>query len=108
VSEPETGGNGPVRPEPEIAVALRYDGTGAPVVTAKGRGEIAGLIIAKAREHDIPLREEPELVKLLAKVPLGDEIPRELYVAVAEVIAFAYSLTGRQPGDRREPPARPV
>jgi len=97
VSEPEDGDK-----TPNIAVALRYDGAGAPLVTAKGKGEIAAQIVAKAREHQIPLREEPELVKLLAKVPLGDEIPRELYVAVAEVIAFAYSLSGRQPGERRE------
>jgi flagellar biosynthesis protein len=86
----------------EIAVALRYDGQGAPFVAAKGKGQIAEQIIAKAKEHDIPLREEPELVKLLSKVPLGDEIPRELYVAVAEVIAFAYSLRGEQPHDNRQ------
>jgi flagellar biosynthesis protein len=84
---------------PDIAVALRYDGVGAPIVAAKGKGDVAAQIIAKAREHDIPLREEPELVKLLAKIPLGDEIPHELYIAVAEVIAFAYSLSGRRPGE---------
>lgn len=77
---------------PEVAVALHYDGSSAPRVVAKGRGELAGRIIAKAREHDVPLHTDPQLVSILARIPLGEEIPRELYAAVAEVIAFAYWL----------------
>jgi flagellar biosynthesis protein len=46
----------------------------------------------------IPLQTEPELVKILAQIPLGDEIPNELYTAVAEVLAFAYFLSGKTPG----------
>lgn len=79
----------------ELAVALRYDGTGAPRVTAKGRGLIAEEIMRRAREHDVPLNENPELVRLLARVDLGDEIPQALYVACAQVIAFAYYLKGK-------------
>lgn len=75
-----------------IAVALEYDGHTAPRVTAKGKGPIAEEIIALARSHDIPLQDQPELVKLLSKVDLGEEIPRQLYVAVAEVIAFTRLL----------------
>lgn len=84
---------------PDIAVALHYDGVNAPRVTAKGAGNVAEQIIELAREHDIPLHPDPTLVKVLANVPLGDEIPRELYLAIAEVIAFAYLLSGRRPAE---------
>jgi flagellar biosynthesis protein len=80
-----------------IAVALRYDGTGAPRVTAKGRAELAERIVAAAREHGIPLQDDPALAAVLSRIPLGDEIPETLYRAVAEVIAFAYLLSGRIP-----------
>jgi len=80
-----------------IAVALRYDGTGAPRVTAKGRAEVAERIVALAREHGVPLQDEPALAAVLARIPLGDEIPEALYRAVAEVIAFAYLLSGKWP-----------
>ncbi|NOZ09799.1 MAG: hypothetical protein GXP09_01955 [Gammaproteobacteria bacterium] len=80
---------------PSIAVALEYDGSGAPTVTAKGQHLIADKILKLAKEHDIPLYEDPALVTLLSKVELGDEIPRSLYTAVAEVIAFAYMVSGK-------------
>ncbi len=76
----------------DIAVALHYDETSAPRVTAKGKGQIAEEILRLAEEHAIPIKEEPELVELLATIELGDQIPEALYVAVAEVIAFAYTL----------------
>jgi flagellar biosynthesis protein len=82
---------------PDIAVALSYDGTNAPRVTAKGRGQIAEQIIDLAKEHNIPLHTDVVLVNVLSKISLGDEIPRELYLAVAEVIAFAYLLSGKRP-----------
>lgn len=81
----------------DIAVALKYDGKNAPKVTAKGSGITAEQILALAEQHGIPLQTEPELARILAQVPLGDEIPRELYIAVAEVIAFAYYLSGKTP-----------
>jgi len=84
---------------PPIAVALHYDGAGAPKVVAKGRGEIAERILDRAREHGIPLRENADLVEVLATVDLGREIPEPLYRAVAEVIAFAFSLRGKRPED---------
>jgi flagellar biosynthesis protein len=84
-------------PVTATAVALRYDGTGAPRVTARGRGEVAERILAIAREHQVPVREDRNLVQLLALVELGDEVPAELYRAVAEVIAFAYRLSGKGP-----------
>lgn len=82
---------------PALAVALQYDGKTAPKVTAKGAGDIAEQILAIAREHDVPLQDNPELVKMLSKIELGDQIPEALYLAVAEVIAFAYMLKGKVP-----------
>ncbi|MCG3200434.1 MAG: hypothetical protein NFCOHLIN_00287 [Gammaproteobacteria bacterium] len=79
----------------DLAVALRYDGSGAPRVTAKGRGAVAAEILERARAHDIPISNNGELVELLAKVRLGEEIPEALYVACAQVIAFAYHLRNR-------------
>jgi flagellar biosynthesis protein len=84
---------------PDIAVALNYDGTNAPRVTAKGRGQTAEKIIDLAKEHNIPLHTDVMLVNVLSKISLGDEIPRELYLAIAEVIAFAYMLSGKRPGE---------
>jgi flagellar biosynthesis protein len=83
---------------PDIAIALNYDGKRAPRVTAKGQGLVAEQIIERAKEHDIPLHTDVAMVKVLSKLSLGDEIPRELYVAIAEVIAFVYLLGGKQPG----------
>jgi flagellar biosynthesis protein len=83
----------------DLAVALKYDGKNAPKVTAKGDGLTAEQILELAKKHGIPLHTEPGLAKILAQVPLGDEIPNELYVAVAEVIAFAFYLGGKTPDD---------
>ena len=79
------------------AVALFYDGETAPRVSAKGSGDIAEEIIRIAKEHDIPLHEDRDLLVLLSQLELGDEIPRSLYVAIAEIIAFAYMLKGKVP-----------
>lgn len=73
------------------AVALRYAaGDGAPQVVAKGRGALADTIIARAREHGVYVHQSSELVSLLMQVDLDDRIPRELYVAVAELLAWLY------------------
>lgn len=82
---------------PPLAVALQYDGERAPRVTAKGRNELAEQIIKLAREHGVPMQENEPLAALLARVELGDEIPEALYLAVAQVIAFAYHLSGKVP-----------
>ncbi|MBL3619410.1 MAG: EscU/YscU/HrcU family type III secretion system export apparatus switch protein [gamma proteobacterium endosymbiont of Lamellibrachia anaximandri] len=83
--------------KPELAIALNYDGENAPKLTAKGRGELAERIMVLAEEHDVPLHEDAELAALLSQIPLGDEIPEALYRAIAEVIAFAYILSGKRP-----------
>ena len=84
------------------AVALRYepDEPGAPRITAKGRGAIAGQIIELAREHDIHIHHSPELLDVLIRLELGDEIPESLYKAIAEIIAFTYQLA-EEKGDHR-------
>ena len=74
------------------AVALYYDKKGAPTVLATGEGEIARLIKERAEAADVPLVEDPKLSYLLSKIPLGDEIPPELYRAVAEVLVFVLRL----------------
>lgn len=80
-----------------VAVALAWNGEGAPVVTAKGRGEVAARIAELAEAHGVPLDDDPELVEVLAQIDLGCEIPEALFVAVAEVIAFAYLVRGEIP-----------
>lgn len=87
-------------PRRELAVALKYDGIGAPRVTAKGTGDIADRIVALAIEHNIPMQENALLAHTLAQLELDAEIPPALYLAVAEIIAFAYYLSGKVP-DRR-------
>jgi flagellar biosynthesis protein len=80
--------------ETKTAIALRYDAKkdDAPRVTAKGQGYVAEEIMKLARDHKIPLREDPALVGALATLDLGEHIPMELYRAVAEVLAFIYRL----------------
>jgi len=81
----------------DIAIALRYDGDNAPRVTAKGSDLVADQITRIAEANDVPLYPNRELATALVQVPLGDEVPEELYRAVAEVIAFAYIVAGKTP-----------
>jgi flagellar biosynthesis protein len=78
------------------AVSLRYDNrvNKSPVVTAKGRGLIADKIISLAKENNVPIKEDPDLVHLLSKVDLNREIPASLYQVVAELLSFVYKLNG--------------
>ena len=87
----------PVSGHTDIAVALRYDGQDAPRVTAKGEHQLAERIVDAAEQAGIPLYPDPELAMILSQVPLGEEIPDNLYKAIAEVIAFAYILAGKVP-----------
>ncbi|BCD60071.1 MULTISPECIES: EscU/YscU/HrcU family type III secretion system export apparatus switch protein [unclassified Nitratiruptor] len=74
------------------AVALQYDkkSSNAPKVIAKGEGYRAQKIIELAQEHGIELYEDPELIEVLSKVELDEEIPQKLYVAVAKILAYIY------------------
>lgn len=83
----------PLTPQ-QVAVALTYGktGGGAPKVVAKGRGLLAQAIIERARQHGIFVHESEDLVGLLMKVELDQEIPPQLYLAVAELLAWLYRL----------------
>ncbi|MCP3663699.1 MAG: flagellar protein FhlB [Gammaproteobacteria bacterium] len=88
---------------PEVAVALQYDGENAPRITAKGDGAMAQQIIVMAEKYGVPLEGDPELAAILSQIPLGDEIPENLYRAIAEVIVFAYLVSGRRPPGFKQP-----
>jgi flagellar biosynthesis protein len=76
------------------AVALKYQQKldNAPKVIAKGKGIAAEKIIEIAREHDIYIQNDPDLIEVLSQLDLNEEIPPDLYVVVAELLAFVYSL----------------
>ena len=82
---------------PRQAIALKYDGNHAPTLTAKGDEELAEEILRIARDCEVPIYENAELVRLLARMELGDSIPEELYRTIAEIIAFAWNLKGKFP-----------
>ena len=82
-----------------IAIALEYDNETTPTVNAKGTGELAERIIEIAKENNIYMQQDSDLIQVLAELDLGDEIPEALYQAVAEVIAFAYIIQGKFPKD---------
>lgn len=77
------------------AAALQYKQgvNSAPRIVAKGSGVVAEKILEIAREHNIPLKEDPQLVEVLSTLDLYQEIPPELYKAVAEILAFVYKMT---------------
>lgn len=80
------------------AVALRYrpQEDNAPKVAAKGSGQIAERIIAIARQHGIPVKDDPDLVEVLSKLDIEAEIPPAVYIAVAELLAFVYALNRKK------------
>jgi flagellar biosynthesis protein len=84
------------KPKPPLrAVALRYTPgqDEAPRLTAKGRGPVAEKILALARQHGVPIRQDPNLVQVLARLDLEQQIPPDVYRAVAEILAFVYRLS---------------
>ena len=80
------------------AVALGYNRSqdNAPKVLASGAGEIANKIISLAKEHDIPIKEDPDLIEILSKVEVDQEIPPNLYKAVAKIFSFLYKITNKK------------
>ncbi|MCF1182929.1 EscU/YscU/HrcU family type III secretion system export apparatus switch protein [Marichromatium gracile] len=87
---------------PSKAVALHWDTRNAPRITASGLGVTAEQIVRIAEAHDIPLHADRQLAEALAQIPVGDEIPAELYVAVAEVLAFVFALAGIDPRQQHQ------
>jgi flagellar biosynthesis protein len=83
-------------------VALAYDPTkgGLPTLTAKGRGEAAEELIRLALEHGIPIRYDPDLVQVLSRLDVGRDIPEDVYLVVAELLAFIYWVNQEYLGKR--------
>lgn len=91
------------------AVAVRYDTKdAAPRVVAKGYGNIADMIIRTAKEHNLYVHESPELVNLLMQVDLDAQIPPQLYVAIAELLAWIYALEERTIDTTMGPQTGPI
>ena len=86
------------RKEIQKAAALRYKPgvDRAPRVIAKGERKVAEKIIAVAREHHIGIHYDPDLLEALSGLDLFQEIPEDLYVVVAELLAFMYSLNRKK------------
>ena len=76
------------------AVALKYipKSDNAPTVVAKGTGNVAEKILAIAKENNIYIQKDPDLLEILSRLDLHEEIPPELYVVVAELLSFVYAL----------------
>lgn len=81
----------------DYAVALGYDAQkhNAPIVTAKGQGEIAQKIIQLALDNDIEIRQDADLIQILRAVDIDEEIPLEAFAAVAEIISYIYQQNGK-------------
>ncbi len=79
--------------------ALKYKPkeNAAPKVVAKGSGWIADKILEVAKEHNVPLKQDSQLVEVLSAIDLNREIPPELYKAVAEILAFVYRMSKKEP-----------
>jgi flagellar biosynthesis protein len=80
---------------PKLAIALEYDGKQAPQVTARGHDEIATQILKLAQDNDVPIHMDKDLALVLDQVDLGEHIPEALYVVIAEILTFAYRLSGK-------------
>jgi len=88
----------PELPDRPSAIALSYAKKDrAPIVVAKGYGAVADSIVQRARESGLYVHNSPDLVKLLMQVNLDEQIPPQLYLAVAEVLAWLYRLDTPEP-----------
>ncbi|MFZ9989848.1 MAG: EscU/YscU/HrcU family type III secretion system export apparatus switch protein [Burkholderiaceae bacterium] len=86
------------------AVALAYGQNEAPVVTAKAQDELAERIIEIAKEQGIYIAQDPQLLAMLSRLDLEEQIPPQLYAAVAVILSWAYWLKGMEPGDEKVAP----
>jgi flagellar biosynthesis protein len=88
-------------PERDVTAALKYTGDGAPKIVAAGRGHIAAQILERAREAGVPVHQDPQLASALSELALGQEIPEQMWTAVAQVLAWAYGLSEKRPTPNR-------
>ncbi|MFV0626461.1 MAG: EscU/YscU/HrcU family type III secretion system export apparatus switch protein [Alphaproteobacteria bacterium] len=82
---------------PDYAVALEYNiaKDNAPIVTAKGQGEVAQRIVKIAEENNIEIRKDADLVQILKTVDINEEIPLEAFYAVSEIISYVYKMNSK-------------
>ena len=88
-------------PDRDVTAALKYTGDGAPKVVAAGKGHVAASILERAREAGVPVHRDPELASALAQLALGEEVPQQMWDAVAQVLAWAYGLGSGGPTPNR-------
>ena len=84
------------------AVALEYGKNVTPVISAKGEAELAEIIIEEAKRQGIYIAEDPKLLSALATLDIDQEIPEELFTAVAVILSWAYWLKEMEPGDEKK------
>ena len=89
------------KPPYSQAVALEYGRHKAPVITAKGDDELARRIVSEAKRQGVYVAEDPRLLAMLSRLDVGQEIPEDMFTAVAVILAWVYWLKGMQPGDER-------
>ncbi len=87
------------------AIALEYGRNKSPRVTAKGQNELARRILEEAQKQGVYVAEDPQLLALLSRLDIGEEIPQDMYTAVAVILSWVYWLKGMRPGDEKKPEA---
>ena len=85
------------------AIALEYGQNLTPIVSAKGEAELAEVIINEAKRQGIYIAEDPKLLAALAQLDINEEIPEELFTAVAVILSWAYWLKDMEPGEEKNP-----
>ena len=85
------------------AIVLEYGRHTTPRVTAKGQNEMARRILEEAQKQGVYVAEDPQLLALLSRLDVGEEIPQDMYTAVAVILSWVYWLKGMQPGDEKKP-----
>ena len=83
------------------AIALEYGLNKTPRVTAKGHDDLARRRIEEAKKQGVYVAEDPQLLALLSRLDVGDEIPQDMYTAVAVILSWVYWLKGMRPGDEK-------
>jgi flagellar biosynthesis protein len=83
------------------ALALEYGKLKTPKVTAKGQNDLARRIIEEAKKQGVYVAEDPQLLALLSKLDVGEEIPQDMFTAVAVILSWVYWLKGMKPGDEK-------
>ncbi len=87
--------------KPLEALAIEYGKLKTPKVTAKGQNELARRIIEEAQKQGVYVAEDPQLLALLSKLDVGEEIPQDMFTAVAVILSWVYWLKGMKPGDAK-------